>query len=337
MISPIGKQSKKKGRFDEQLKLITALRDGMFVVVPLLYVVGYLVWSFNAWQNHLGLLPALDPQYFVAGLAPVIIVLIAYLGGTYLKRFLVDKWPVLVGKEAKGIWLVIRTLFLYMFWATLALIGGPALAAFLLVVYLSYKFLKRFAPKTWSKLTDKENMGGRVKIARAALVLLILVAFVFLVLKRDYFSRIILANYAESLESFLLFSFFVSVTLLPPMDEAVFNWISKAYRFLWLYFGVLLFIVLGLTFYLETVYPKIPQEFGGVRPRCAYLDVVKSQVSNETLQGIAPPDALNSSQAVVRSLKVDVLYSGSSLILVRSQKRVYEIAKGVIQTTSPCD
>jgi hypothetical protein len=330
------KQPEKQGRFDEQLKLITALRDGLLVVVPLLYVVGYLVWSFSAWQNHLGLLPALDPQYFVAGLAPVIIVLIAYLGGTYLKRFLVDKWPVLVGKDAKGIWLLIRTLLLFIFWATLALLISPALAAFLLLVYLSYKSLKRFAPNTWARLADKETKGGAL-VVRTVLILLIFAASLFFLFKRDYFSRIIFATYAKSLDSFLIFSFTISVTLLPPMEDGISALISRIYRWFWVYASVLLFILLGLTFYLERVYPKIPQEFGGVRPRCAYLDMVKSQVSNETLQGIAPPDALKSSQTVVRSLQVDILYSGSNLILLRSQKKVYEIAKGVIQTTSACD
>ena len=267
----------------EHLKTTSDLRDGLLIAASILYIVGYLVWSFSAWQNHLGLLPALDPQYFVAGLVPVIIMLVAYLGGRYVKRFFVYKWPVLVGKEAKGLWLVIRIALLFMFWAILAL----------------YIVVSLFIS--------------------------------------DSFSRTMLSVHAESIDRVLAIAFGISFTFLPPMEVPFFNHLSRVYRWVWVNLSVLLFVVLGLTFYMSRMYPKLPQEFGGVRPRCASLDIVKSQVSNETLQGIASTDAIMSSQPVVRSLKVDVLYSGGNVILVRSKGRVYEIAKSVIQATNECD
>jgi hypothetical protein len=320
----------------EHLKTTGDLRDGLLISASILYVVGYLVWSSNAWQNQLGLLPALDPQYFVAGLVPVVIMLAAFIGGTYFKRFLVDRWPVLVGTDAKGIWKVIRVTLLFMFWPALALVAfGPFLGALLLLFYLGYKLLRRFAPGIWLRLADKEVKGWKL-LVRLAVSLLAFAAFLVLLFKRDYFSRAILSGRARSVDSVLMIGFVIAVTLLPPMAGDLFSWLSRFYRWLWVYFGVLMFVLLGLTFYIERVYPNFPQEFGGVRPRCAYLDLVKSQVSDETLQGIVPSDAIKSGQPVVRSLKVDVLYAGSSVILVRSNEKVYEIAKSVIPAINGC-
>ena len=40
---------------------------------------GYVVWAINANRNNLGLLPALEFQYFVAGVVPVAILLLIFL------------------------------------------------------------------------------------------------------------------------------------------------------------------------------------------------------------------------------------------------------------------
>jgi hypothetical protein len=321
----------------QHLKSVAGLRDGLLVTASILYVVGYMVWSFNALQNHLGLLPALDPQYFVAGLIPVVIILMAYSGGTYFKRFLVDTWPGLVNNEAVGFRRAVRLTLLFVFWALLGLLAfGPVLAAFLVLIYLGYKLLKRFAPNTLERLSGKEAKGWEL-ILRLALTLLALAAFLFLLSKRKYLSRTILSGHAESVDRYVSMAFAIIFILLPPMEDSFLSWFSRVYRWFLAYFGTLLVVFVGLTFYVQKVYPTFPQEFGGVRPRCASLDVVKAQVSHETLQDIVSTEAIKSTQPVVRSLKVEILYSGSSVVLVRSQGRVYEIAKNVIQTINACD
>jgi len=55
-------------------------RDGFLVSGAVLYGLGYLVWSFNAWENGLGQLPALEFQYLVAGIMPALIILVAWAG-----------------------------------------------------------------------------------------------------------------------------------------------------------------------------------------------------------------------------------------------------------------
>jgi hypothetical protein len=44
-----------------------SLRDGLLVCGGGLYLLGYIAWSVNAWSNNMGLLPALEFQYVVAG------------------------------------------------------------------------------------------------------------------------------------------------------------------------------------------------------------------------------------------------------------------------------
>lgn len=91
-------------------------------------------------------------------------------------------------------------------------------------------------------------------------------------------------------------------------------------------------------------YRKLPQAFGGLRPRCVYLDVKKEEISNETLEDIFPVDAIRSSSEVVRSIKVDVFFSGGDFMRIRphvekqegARLRVYEIRKNIVQAVVSC-
>lgn len=58
-------------------------RDGFLVGGAVLYGVGYLVWSYNAWKNHLGQLPAAEFQYLVAGIIPMILIALAWAGAVF--------------------------------------------------------------------------------------------------------------------------------------------------------------------------------------------------------------------------------------------------------------
>jgi hypothetical protein len=106
-----------------------------------------------------------------------------------------------------------------------------------------------------------------------------------------------------------------------------------------LVYALLLFIGLAaLAFiYCVELYPRIPQAFGGARPYYACLDVVKAQMSPETIEGLLPPDANKSHESVVRSSRLEVLFSGSDVMLVRSRGKVYKITKSTIQTIAMCD
>src|SRR4051812_14103708 len=63
----------------ELMKRVGTLRDGLLVLSGILYFLGYATWSLNAWRNKLGLLPAIESQYFIAGIVPALVIFVTYL------------------------------------------------------------------------------------------------------------------------------------------------------------------------------------------------------------------------------------------------------------------
>jgi hypothetical protein len=57
----------------ERVKTIGEYRDAALVLISVDYLLGYFSWSFYAAKNDLGLVPALDTQYLVAGVLPTVI------------------------------------------------------------------------------------------------------------------------------------------------------------------------------------------------------------------------------------------------------------------------
>ena len=72
------------------LKRLGEWKDALLVAGPALYVLGYLTWSTYALDHEFGLLPALEAQYFIAGIIPLLVLILA-LG---LVRFVVfiQRW-----------------------------------------------------------------------------------------------------------------------------------------------------------------------------------------------------------------------------------------------------
>jgi hypothetical protein len=68
------------------LKWLGERRDGFLVAGAIVYGLGYLVWSYNAWRNHLGELPALEFQYVISGLVPAGILGLAFAAAFFFFR-----------------------------------------------------------------------------------------------------------------------------------------------------------------------------------------------------------------------------------------------------------
>ena len=88
--------------FEEGVKQIGNLRDGLIVISIVVYGMGAAVWSYQGRRFNLGSLPVLDLQYFVAGIIPALIILsvflVTYLTGSALKKL----WKVF-GPEASPV------------------------------------------------------------------------------------------------------------------------------------------------------------------------------------------------------------------------------------------
>jgi hypothetical protein len=331
---------------------IGKLRDGLLVAGGLLYVLGYAVWSLNAWRQGLGILPALESQYLVAGIVPALIIyaaiLIARLNrankgrlkrSTQVEAKPVDakldlksevekpgdakldvqsrldrmveelkRDPVAEAKRAKE-----EATGIVVTW----LIAFGVLAA--IVYYTLYKF-------GWLPESAKhpERWGGSA-ITVAAFV----VVFLMNILPE------LLSPYMRTGEAKLLTRIGLSLT----------NGLNNRPKVKWVATALLSAVGVACIIAWGWYYPSLPQALGGFRPRCAQLDLARKDVSAATLAAVAPalpqPAAIPSPEAgaaeqkpppegVVRTDKVDVLFSGSDYMLIRASGKVYEIKKDVV-------
>jgi len=285
--------------------------------------------------------------------------LAGYRVAVYLKRFFIY-WKELVGVNATGAARIVRSVLRWAFWASLVLmLLGPLVGlAILLTTYALLLLTHWRAPAlhgairrvrfdnaydsirevTWNIST---GMRPRKMLANDAVVVMLfllgMLGFVYLQTHRDEFTLRVFSRNAGSINATISLVLVVTLTLLPPSDDKYWRVLSEAYRAFWVYVAVPLVIVAALAFYLTRIYPSLPQEFGGVKPRCAYLDVVRAKLSTDTLTDILSDDQMTGNQPVVRSARVEVLFSGSSAVYVRSRRGVHEIAKDAIAAVNACN
>jgi hypothetical protein len=117
---------------------------------------------------------------------------------------------------------------------------------------------------------------------------------------------------------------------------------SEIYPFkLVAYLSGFMFSLYLLFFYVFWIYPTLPQEFGGMRPRCAYIDIEISKISDKTLKEVFIDSVIVNNPNVIRSERVDVLYVGSEVIIIKPQssitQTVYEIRKENISSIVWCE
>lgn len=278
----------------DRLKPIGELRDVVLVMAGIFYLFGYIVWAINAYNNKLGLVPALDFQYVVAGIVPVLIV------GTIIS------------------------------------------------IMLAYKRLRKKL-KAWFD-PDEPIKNPRL---RNTVVILWFISLVFLFISfTDRFQAVFSDPVARPWLRLLPFvPFTVLSLLLPPVEKTgdrseqslislirtiafPFHYLGKLYAYS---FVLIFFPLLAFLFFVETMYSRIPQEFGGARPRYACLDLVKGQLAGETIAVLTPLGKTSTNDTVARSLRLEVLFSSNEILVVRSQGKVYEITKSAIQAVSTCD
>lgn len=255
-------------------------RDDLLVIAAALYGVGYLVWALHASRYNLGLLPAIESQYFIAGIAPTLVIVVAY------------KLTVLV---ERGLDLIRKAL-------------GPDAVG-------------------WKR-------GLRVSIYGAFWGSLLLV-FVSAVLERAS------SQLSRSMGQYAIWLFSASFFFLPEGEFRVGRFdFGRFYKLLMVrYLGVAI-AILGIIFYSERVHSVLPQELGGGRPRCASLDLVRSQVSSQTLKALLPVS--NTDTEAARSVDVDVFFAGGDYLLVKPRERgeldptTYELRRADVRAITWC-
>lgn len=290
------------------LQGLAQLRDGFLIGAGVVYLLGYVVWSWNAYQNDLGLLPALEAQYFVAGIPPALILVALYFALPAVIRFsnALPSW--FNPKVAKSASLRRRVVD--------GILGG----SFVLVIGLA------------AVLSEDQLTWAIVAWLLAGMFLLPLS------LAADEANQPNATPRTTAPRSKLgrLWS------MVSERRDQIARLIPRWLRTFYFCYIVTALAAGGISLYVRIGYVNLPQEFGGLRPRCAYLDIEHEQVSAETLSEIAPHDARGPDAGVIRSSKVEVLFSGGGMLLVRpgenmADRRVYEIGRDTVQAISSCD
>lgn len=252
--------------FGDSLNAIAAYRDGALLLVACAYLLGYAVWSFHAWQEGLGLLPALRFQYLLAGAVPLSL--------------------------------------------------GLLLVGFFVAV-------------------------NRIESVRQITIVLVAVVLTTILLSALVFPSLL---GKVGLWSYIGLTAFVFATGL------AFPMIGLApIAVPWMALSV---VFLGAVLYVSVLYPAIPQEFGGVRPRCAYLDLKTAEVSPDTLKKVAGSysasaragAATTDPSGIATTDKLSLLFVGSDFMLVRRREvssgqasSVYEIKEASITGLKSCE
>ena len=230
---------------DGNIHRLGALRDGFIVAGGTLYGAGYATWALYALSIHAGPVPALQVQYFAAGIPAVLL-----------------------------------------FVAAVAAIGWS----------------RRVVGDRWTRYVERLNTSRRIFMQLSVLVIA-----ATLMLTSHIITQRTKASLAYGITSAaLLILGFAALALISTPKE-------KVTRAITLSLSAVLPIIMGTVLFIRFIYPALPQELGGARPRLAILDVRTGDLSKETLAilGVADPRA-----AVARTAQVAIISQQSDTVLV---------------------
>jgi hypothetical protein len=229
------------------------LRDGFLVIVTLVYITGYVAWSYIAWTNGLGALPVLDAQYLIAGMPPILTALIVFTIIRFLKAAFLVKWPTYFLSLSFPKQIIIQLCIFVMPICSLVLI----------------LLLKKF---NWP-------LQNAYSICSIVAIIVLMVLFYLL-----FEPKIILEKIFEKIErdnSSILFENHKSVLKKTVYSSVDFLLVKN--KLSYIYTLPTMAGLVAISLYLSVLYPQIPYEFGGAKPRVATLDVVKSEFSFDTI------------------------------------------------------
>ncbi len=306
------------------IKRIGKFRDSFLVLAGGLYVLGYVVRSISGFNNNLGFLPAFESQYLIAGIVPAIVILAFYflISVTWWIRKKFSNWL-----NSGALQIIIPILITVAYSVSIGQIvfrdrasGDNITAAMRNFVLISSYFMVGMFIKfstvenAWKDLSDK---------------------------KCSYLSKIYSLLILVIAGPYYLFIVIASKTI-----TGIGEWIAEMMEPLTLYtiIFIILFTVLGMEHFILDVYPQIPQEFGGPRPRCALLDIKGMEISPE-LQGTLFPSSSNVINTdIIQSIQVDVYFSGRDFMLVKPHGKTtqdgnvtYEIQKSIVRAVIWCE
>lgn len=276
------------------LRYLGRIRDGLLVLLGLMYAAGFLVLNYNAWRNGLGVLPALDFQYFVAGFVPVALALAAVVASSMIKTL---NYRLYIGFTkrpdlAAGLVSVLGQ-------TTLLLSLGAGLGFGLMKLLLRGPILR------W--VTNYNEMLARNLPDWLANQLGIETTF-----EVDSWLWVVVGLLGFA----LLLLFPAAVSVAKPARA----WRVRSLNYVAQQFPLAILALVVFFFYVTLAYPQLPLQLGGPMPDCAQLDIEKSKLSPQTLVQLAGTAAVSARSEVVRTKELDILFLAGNTLVVRPAK-----------------
>ena len=289
------------------LEQIGRLRDGLLVVFSAMYGVGYALVSLIAWRQHLPSLPLLDSQYLTTGAMPVLLITTIYALLRWCSRLVVAWWPSYLRSRSAAIQAACLC-------ATIvAMLGGAMLSM----------------PPAFLEFNLRTRGIG---------CLLLFVGIIFL----PPVDSLTALFTAIALRFRRKGTSLHGAVLLQRIGKETAAFHRKQKLFI-LYAAPAIVLITLSAFYVTFWYERIPQSFGGGRPRCAALDVVADQLSPSTAAALGV-ESRGGRQATSRTKDVAVHFAGSSTVVATVQDeprfsriQTYEIPRELIRSIVWCE
>ncbi|HEX5705372.1 MAG TPA: hypothetical protein VFX97_19385 [Pyrinomonadaceae bacterium] len=280
------------------LERVAIYQQTAFLVAGLMYALGYLPRAINAWDNNLGALPGVRFDYLVAGallLIPPVALCLAIWGVWLSAKRLAASAADDPQRKTRIQNLLTGGMLLGMGMVIFFPDRVKTVGSFLMVVSFLYLLIYLYAADKFSSTSETPTESGKLP-----------------------------STSETPTESGKL-----TPTSKTPKSSSVGRWqkvlngVGKAAAWAWTgltaaWVGLLLILVFAFVVLFGVFAIKyVPQELGGISPKCGLLDLSPEQLSSEVRSLIVDPgDPIDPSAKVIRSKPLEV-FSTSDPWLIR--------------------
>lgn len=298
-------------KFIETLQNIGELRDALLVVTVGTYLLGYIVWTLTTWNLGLGFLSALDAQYFMAGAIPA-------------------------GSLAFLVWFVInrRRIAVY----GISVFGDGSTRFGKLPRHIVYSFAAHFIffVALLSVFMAVVFVGDRPHFDWYWSEFSLLSIFDYYESTEKYIVDLARFLYIDSPEGHVyLWITSISIILVLPLVPFAIASPGEDIPAITLVMPVASFSIYVILMYIS-LFPNLPQEFGGIRGRCAMLDINTTELSRSTLRRLARP-YYTGGGGVQFARRVMIIFSNDDGVVLEAESEIIFIDSSVVKAIVWCD
>jgi hypothetical protein len=317
-------------------KHLTDWKPLLLLAVGGIYAAGYFARAIIAWRLSLGILPALDFQYFVAGLfllVPLGAVGLLFIAARELLRWYAN-WERVEADRRKRTdnWLPSLAMGSCVLFLLLQGLGVQDAKILMPLVLGFFGFIYLWLALLFVRVGKGHDAAARVAGNYLASLTEGRPAQIMAFEPEDDPIR----SPRKNLRA-----------LLTALSASVREWLAPFFRWLlgWtllLYGALVALLIAGITMFLGvTLLPHLPQELGGTEPRCLVFDVKTKLISPELVEFLFG-DAALPMPPVRRTRKLEAYFSNSEFFIIRlpgspqTREGTLEFKRSAVVATFTC-